>query len=345
MKNQDNKFNKVEVHAPSNIAFVKYWGKTGRQLPLNPSLSMTLRECKTITSIEYCWGSPELNHSKTMFEGVHSDTFHNRLNLYLHSIKDLYPELDELHLKFSSRNTFPHSAGIASSASAYAAIGYGLSHIISQKRGTEFDSNLEASKLARHGSGSASRSINGPFVRWGADKSGAGSNHYASMVDDVHEIFDNFHDCILLVDENEKSVSSSMGHALMQEHPFKDARINQANSNFEKLILNMRDGDLESFGEIVENEALTLHALMMSSSSSYVLLKPSSLAIISKVREFRTQTRVPLYFTIDAGPNIHLLYPDSFKDVVEGFIKTELRVLCVADSLFDTAGTGASINE
>lgn len=345
MKNQDKKYNTFQVQAPSNIAFVKYWGKHGRQLPMNPSLSMTLSSCKTVTQFEYAWGADSLDHSQTLFEGDHSLSFHARLNRFLCSITDLYPELDQLSLKISSHNTFPHSAGIASSASAYGAIGLGLARIISEKRGRDFDIYQEASIIARLGSGSASRSIKGPFVRWGIDDQNKGSDHFAQAISSVHSSFNKLYDCILLVDSSEKSVSSSAGHELMNKHAFKDSRNKQANEHFQALLIAMESGDFEAFGEILEAEALTLHALMMSSNPSYILLHPNSLEIIARVRMFRGETHTPLYFTIDAGPNIHLIYPESAKLAAENFINSELRSFCVADCLFDHAGSGAIINE
>lgn len=343
MKKPSNNLKKLEVHAPSNIAFVKYWGKFGRQEPINPSISMTLNSCKTITELEYSWGSDRLNHLETTFDGKPSISFHNRLNKYLHSLTDDYPRLKEINLKIHSRNTFPHSAGIASSASAYGAIGIGLASILAEQGVS--DKKL-ASHLARLGSGSASRSIEGPFVRWGKSIDGTGSNQFAERIEDIHKEFHDLMDCILLVDEGEKSVSSSDGHRLMENHIYKKSRINQANDNFKELLASLKSGDVDSFIRIVENEALSLHALMMSSNPSYILLKPNSLAIIEIVKRFRRETKIPLCFTIDAGPNIHLIYPGKFKNQVQKLIDEDLKQFCENSRyIIDQAGSGAKIND
>ncbi|MFT5385355.1 MAG: diphosphomevalonate decarboxylase, partial [Saprospiraceae bacterium] len=102
-----------------------------------------------------------------------------------------------------------------------------------------------------------------------------------------------------------------------------------------------RAGDFDAFGRIAENEALTLHALMMMSNPSYILMHPNSLAMIEKVRQFRQDTSTPLYFSLDAGPNLHLLYPDEVTLPVKEFINSELLPLCEnGEMIADKAGEG-----
>ena len=346
MKKSSKNLNNLVVQAPSNIAFIKYWGKFGVQYPINPSLSMTLSECRTITEFKYHWEADSFSHTETLFEGEQSKAFHERLTKYFKSLIPSFPELNKLAISISSKNTFPHSAGIASSASAYGAIGYGLSKILSEKSSKNIEDLKLASQLARLGSGSAARSIEGPYVRWGVDSRGEGSNDYAQIIKNIHPSFEELCDAILLVDTGEKAVSSSSGHALMDNHIYKDVRVKQANKNFDEIVEAMIEGDFLRFGEILENEALSLHALMMSSYPSYLLLKPNSLNIIEKVRQFRKDTKCPLYFTIDAGPNIHLIYPASKKDSVEKFIEKELKGFCSGGKyILDKVGLGASAND
>lgn len=346
MKNPELKTNKFRVSAPSNIAFVKYWGKEGRQLPLNPSVSMTLSHCKTMTSFEYSTKAAAFNLDQTLFEGKFEKAFHTRLHKYFLSLYDLCPELSQLDLSIASENTFPHSAGIASSASAYGAIGTGLTHILNKIKILDHSFEQTASFFARLGSGSASRSIEGPFVRWGRDQSNYGSNEFAQKVEDIHASFEGMQDCILLVDTNEKSVSSSLGHSLMNEHFYRSGRIAQAHCNFLEILNAMKSGDFLKFGAILESEALSLHGLMMSSNPSYMLLKANSVKIIEEVIRFRNESSVPLYFTIDAGPNIHLIYPNSSKQKVEEFIESELKTFCYnGQYILDQAGSGVTVHE
>ena len=108
--------------------------------------------------------------------------------------------------------------------------------------------------------------------------------------------------------------------------------------------MSLREGDWEKFGSILENEALTLHALMMSSTPSFILLKANSLEIIERVKDFRTMNNINLYFTIDAGPNIHLIYKKEDEVIIEKFIERDLKSLCHEGSyIIDEIGYGAEV--
>lgn len=232
-----------------------------------------------------------------------------------------------------SRNSFPHSAGIASSASAMSALALCLCSLERRLFGFLKDEReflAKASYIARLGSGSACRSVYPQLAVWGETGLAPGSsNLYAvPFTDPVHEVFHTFHDDILLISQEEKSVSSRAGHGLMEGNIYADSRYAQARQRMHELIAALQKGDLETFGRIVESEALTLHALMMTSNPPYILMKPNTLAAIEKVRAFRASQKIPLYFSLDAGPNLHLLYPDAFKPDVQKFIKSDLAQLC-----------------
>lgn len=192
----------------------------------------------------------------------------------------------------------------------------------------EFD--RKASYVARLGSGSACRSIFAYAAVWGQTPFVPGaSNDYAVPAEMLlHPLFKTMHDDILIVSTAEKSVSSRDGHTLMDNSPYAEARYEQAHRRLERLLGALRAGDLSTFGQIAEDEALTLHALMQASEPSYVLMHPHSLAIIEKVREYRAATGQPLYFSLDAGPNVHLLYPEDIMPEVRVFIENELQSFC-----------------
>ena len=145
--------------------------------------------------------------------------------------------------------------------------------------------NQKASFLARLGSGSACRSIEGELVVWGKNESIAGSSdlYGVKFEGDIHSNFQNYQDTILLVDKGEKQVSSTVGHQLMFGHPFAKERFSQAHENLAKLKTILASGDLKAFVEIVESEALTLHAMMMTSMPYFILMKPNTLEIINKI--------------------------------------------------------------
>jgi len=330
------------VSAPSNIAFVKYWGKKGQQLPINPSVSMTLQACVTKTKFTYRFENDGPALESYSFEGNENPSFKARIEKYLGSVIEVCPALKNLKFSIESENTFPHSAGIASSASAFAAIGYALAYIDDT---VSNDLNMRASNLARLGSGSAARSIDGPYMAWGlSDAVEGSSDEHAVKLADIHSEFENVCDSILLVSKDEKAVSSSQGHALMQDHPFKQVRIDQARKNTKELVKALKIGDWEHFGKVVEEEALTLHAMMMTSDPSFILLAPQSLEVIKRVRDYRAQSKLPLYFTIDAGPNIHLIYPEQHAEEIQNFINAELADLCEGKSFInDKCGSGTRI--
>ena len=155
-----------------------------------------------------------------------------------------------------------------------------------------------------------------------------GSSDDYAIPFELSNFFKNYNDTILIVDEGSKSVSSSVGHELVKNHQFKDSRVKQANKNLDKLIKSILEHDTSEFIKVVENEALTLHAMMLSSNPSFILLKPNTINIINKIWSFRTQNNTTLCFTLDAGANIHLLYHKDDFEAVQNFIKEELLVFC-----------------
>lgn len=316
----------ISWQSPSNIALVKYWGKHGVQLPINPSISITLKKSYTTTEIKYS-RSGELKID-FLFEGKQATAFAERIHKFLSGQMESYPYLDELQFQISSTNTFPHSSGIASSAAAFSALALGIVNIASADSDPGFF--REASELSRLGSGSACRSVYGGFVVWGKMKEYPEySDNFAVPVQaEIHPNFSDMEDAILIVNKGQKKVGSSAGHALMKNHSFAEARIEQANKHMKDLHLVLSNGDMDRFVEIVENEALSLHGLMMSSNPGYILIEDGTIQIINRIREFRQQTKIPLCFTLDAGPNVHLLYPAASKEKVVELIENELLNFC-----------------
>ncbi len=340
---------KVAWRSPSNLALIKYWGKYGRQLPQNPSISFTLNNAFTETSVEY---TPNLTGEQGInlefyFEEKENEAFRAKQLKFLESIQDIFPFLPQLNFTIRSHNSFPHSAGIASSASSMSALALCLCSIEQKLFGTlesEAEFLQKASFVSRLGSGSACRSVYPVMAVWGEGIEGSSNLYAVPHAAQTHEVFHTFHDDILIISKSEKSVSSRAGHALMEGNAYADIRYAQARTRLGTLIRALSEGDLKTFGEITENEALTLHALMMTSEPSYLLMEANSLAAINKVRTFRADTNVPLYFSLDAGPNLHLLYPDADKTAVQKFIEQELKPLCEDGKYIpDVVGKGAKL--
>lgn len=309
----------VAWKSPSNIAIVKYWGKKENQIPLNPSLSFTLNHCCTETRVDYKKGKGKI---KFFYEGSEKPEFLPKIEKFFSAI-DL-PLLSQLDLTIHSKNNFPHSAGIASSASAMSALSLCVTEIEQKVLNSDFDFNKISSIRARLGSGSACRSIFPKAALWGEYKEG--SNDFAiDWSAQLHQEFRDIQDYIFLVSQSEKAVSSSLGHTLMNNHPYKEARIEQAHKNMNQLTDSLESGDWNSFQQICEEEALSLHALMMSSRPGYILLEPESLRIIESIKNFRELSSTPICFTIDAGPNIHVLFPKKAVSQVEQWIQSEWK--------------------
>ena len=335
---------KVGWASPSNIALVKYWGKRGKQIPQNPSISFTLSECRSETFVAY--EKAETFGFRFFFDGKENPAFGAKIEKFLLDYQAFFPFINQLNLTVESRNTFPHSSGIASSASSMSAFVMGLIEIETMLVGLSTGSLTldlcKASYFSRLASGSAARSVFPKMALWGATPyyEGSSDEYAVSLEIDIHPVFKTYHDSILIVSGETKSVSSRAGHALMEGNPYAPARYAQANENIKNLLAALTTGDSDTFINITESEALQLHALMMCSNPSYILMKPNTLNLISEIRRFREETKIPLCFTLDAGPNVHLLYPEKEADRVVDFIQSVLVTYCnegrwIADNVGD----------
>lgn len=340
---------KVTYSAPSNIALVKYWGKLENQIPANPSISFTLHNCKTITTVVYIVKeSTDQVTFDLLFEGKPKESFRPKIESFFKRIQQYVPFINELHLTIDTQNTFPHSSGIASSASGMAALAMCVVEIEKQINPNQ-ETNYyheKASFLARLGSGSACRSIKGNIVSWGKNITIPTSSDLfgVAVSEGIHQVFTTYQDTILLVDKGEKVVSSTVGHDLMNGHPFAVQRFEQAHQNIASIHTILQTGDLVSFIALVESEALTLHAMMMTSHPYFILMKPNTLEIIHKIWAFRERTKTPICFTLDAGANVHVLYPQEFASGCLEFIKNELVVHCQQGQyITDCVGNGAEM--
>ena len=335
--------------SPSNIALVKYWGKYGDQLPANPSISFTLNNCKTTTELKFQLKEKPAQEIEfeVYFEGKKSKDFKPKIENLFKRVEKYLPFVTKYVFEIHTANTFPHSSGIASSASGMSALAcclIALEKSLTIEQLTEEFWVQKTSFIARLGSGSACRSLEGDLVVWGEHSNIKGSSNLFGIKYPytVHKNFNNYQDTILLVDKGEKQVSSSVGHNLMHDHPFAEKRFEQAQENIAKMMSILESGTLSEFIKIVESEALTLHAMMMTSMPYFILMKPNTLEIINKIWSFRNETDSKVCFTLDAGANVHVLYPEHEKDTVLEFIKNELVAYCQNEQyICDQIGFGA----
>ena len=323
----------IETSSPSNIALIKYWGKEHDQIPKNPSISFTLSNCRTKTNLAFF---PKRKTKKieidVFFEGKENESFKQKILAFFEKIKQYAPFLNHFSFIIKTENTFPHSSGIASSASGMSA----LAKVIVEleiRLGTVFsqvEKDQKASFLARLGSGSACRSIYPGLVLWGEHpKFEKSSDLYGIPYNqNAHSIFSSYRDAILIISKGQKKVSSTLGHQLMNNHPYAKQRFRNANENLIRLASALAQGNTMEFAHIVEHEALSLHAMMMTSHPSFLLMKPNTIRAIEKIQSFRSQSQIPVCFTLDAGANVHLLYPQKDEEKVNLWIAKELKKLC-----------------
>lgn len=334
-----NTIYKAGYRCPSNIALVKYWGKKseGIQLPANPSISWSLGDLYAATTVE----ARPRNENQSFFftlDGEPKPSFEPKIAAFLMKIAGDCPWLDQYTLHIDSSNNFPHGTGIASSAAGFGALGLCLSHIEQLMHGAPaLDAQVQgmdfwqrSSYLSRIGSGSACRSMFEQPAVWGvSDAVTDSSDLYAvPLSHSIHPSLQGWKDVVLIVDDGEKSVSSTDGHALLEAHPYALARFGQAQKNLGLLVEAMTAGNVKDFIAIVESEALQLHAMMMTSRPYYLLMRPNTLAIIEKIWAFRESSKLPICFTLDAGANVHLLFDGKIDEPLMNFVQNTLLPYC-----------------
>lgn len=302
------------------------------QLPANPSISFTLSDLCAETRISLPHGNISGQPAFSfLLDGKPQPGFEPKIKAFLQRIWNDLQVVRDYHLHIESANNFPHGTGIASSAAGFGALALCLCDLEQQVTGNTLPDFLQkASELSRLGSGSACRSLYPGAAVWGTTEAVAQSSDlYAVPFDKtLGEPLQEMMDAVLIVDDAEKSVSSTEGHSLLVNNPYAEARYATARENLLRISQAMEKGNMRSFIGIVESEALQLHAMMMASSPYYILMRPNTLAIIEKIWAFREKTSIPAMFTLDAGANVHLLYPKSYNAEVVNFIDSDLLSYC-----------------
>lgn len=281
------------ARAHPNIALVKYWGKADEELilPVAGSMSMTLDAFATTTTVTV---DPEAEADSFVLNGeAATGTALARTTRFLDHVRDLAGSSARAHV--DSVNEAPTAAGLASSASGFAALALAASRAF----GLSLDERA-LSRLARRGSGSACRSIVDRYAVWHAGSDDETS--YAEQIDapDLRLV-------IVTVDGAQKAVSSREGmHLTAATSPFYDAWITSTARTLEEMVHACAAGDLERIGEITESHALRMHAVIASSTPPVRYLAPASVAVFDAAAALRADG-VFAYPTADAGPNVCVL--------------------------------------
>lgn len=316
------------AQAHPNVALIKYWGNRddALRLPANGSISMNLNGLYTRTTVSFQPSLPfdELIINDREVTGPATDR--------VASVLDLVRDLAGLRMKAEvvSENNFPSSAGIASSASAFAA----LALAGSSAAGLSLAESA-LSRLARRGSGSACRSIPGGFVEWSVG-TGDADSVAASFAPPDHWALA---DCIAVVSEAHKTTGSTQGHALATSSPLQAARVADTPRRLDLCRRALLECDFEVLASIVELDSDMLHAVMMTSVPGLYYWMPATLAVMSLVRSLR-RSGLPACYTVDAGANVHVICPGEQAPKVEA----ELRKLeGVKDVLVAAVGGPAQL--
>ncbi len=281
--------------ANSNIAFIKYWGNrdAARRIPLNDSVSMNLDHCTTITTVAF---DEQLSDDQVLVGGKEpNDTARARVVAHLERVRALAKI--ETKARVESQNSFPTGAGIASSASAFAA----LTLAATRAAGLTL-SERELSMLARQGSGSACRSIPAGFVEW-ITSSDPNSSYAVSIAPPEHW---DLRDVIAVVSTEEKQVGSTQGHVGAATSPFLLERLNALPVRLHRVRRAILARDLALLGPAIEEDAIELHMIAMTSRPPIFYWSPGMVRVIQAMQSWRADG-LPVYFTLDAGPNVHLI--------------------------------------
>lgn len=303
---------KFRAKAHSNIALIKYWGKENEEfiIPKNSSLSLTLDALYTETEVSFI--EDENDGDIFYLDGeLQDEGQHIKLSKYI----DIFRELSGVKksVLVNSYNHVPTAAGLASSASGFAALAMALNKLFNLNY-----SNEEITKLARRGSGSASRSIFGGFVEW--VKGDKHENSYARKIDDAQWDIA----MIILVLKNEKKeISSRVAmKQTIETSPLYNAHVESCEEDLENIKQAIKNRDFTTLGKIAEHNAMRMHATMLSSNPPIIYFKEDSIRAIEKVQSMRAKGH-EIYYTMDAGPNVKILCRKSETQSIVEELKKE----------------------
>lgn len=280
--------------APSNLAFIKYWGKKDEKLrlPLNDSLSMNLSNLTTITTVEF---DKRYTDDVVVIDGKREEKEGERVIKHL----DLIRKIAQMSLKAKvvSKNNFPAGTGLSSSASGFAAL-----TVAGVKAAGILLSQKELSLLSRLGSGSACRSIPDGFVQWYRGNSHATSYAVSLFPSDWWEIVD----VVTVVSRRKKEVSTTEGQKKTASSSFMKIRLEGINEKIRLCKEFIKKRQFTALGELTEKEALEMHAVMLTTDKPLLYWLPETVMMMRLVRKWRREG-IPVYFSLNTGQDVHLL--------------------------------------
>src|SRR5690554_2072865 len=302
----------MKARAYVNFALIKYWGKKDEELrlPFQASLSFTVDKLYTDTQV---FVNKSLIKDKITINGISDEKLNKRVVNHLNLIRSKYNIKD--YVEVTSVNNVPTSAGLASSASSFAALTLAATKAFNLNLSKE-----ELSRLSRYASGSASRSIFGNFAIWdvGDDKT--------SIARPIDINWPEFKIIVLMIDKSKKPASSTDAMKESVENKLLyDEWVKQSKIDLDKMLIALNNKDIKSVGEIAEKNANHMHDLIESTGITYKTKE--SLKAIDKIHELRTKG-VLAYYTMDAGPNIKIITIDSEVNKIVDYFNEYETIVC-----------------
>jgi len=287
---------KATAIAPANIAFIKYWGKadSALRLPLNDSISMNLSGAYTTTTVEF--SSAFSADSVELLEGEFSQKEIARVVAGLDRIRQISGIRERARVV--TENSFPKGAGSAASASGFAALtaaGFAAAEMVLSEK--------DLTVVARLGSGSACRSIPDGFVLWQKGNTSEDSYAYSLHPKSHWDLCD----ALVIVDSGMKKISTSDGMETVSTSPFLAKRLAAIPERIIRCKLALKDKNFTQLGEVMEEDCMDMHAVMQSQNPPCMYWNETTVAIMDAIKIWRSEG-LPVYFTIDAGPNVHVIY-------------------------------------
>lgn len=331
---------KATAVAPSNLALVKYWGARDltRGVPRHPSISMTLSRCLSRCTVEATADRGE-GSDEVLARGPGGRMEPATPGFARPVLRHVGRLREEAgggpRVRVAARNNFPTGAGLASSASGFAALTLAAARV--------FGLDLTAEELSvwarQSGSGSAARSVLGGYVQWPSAEGGELEGPARQLAPPGHW---DLRDVIALVDPGEKAVSSREGHRRAGSSPHYRRRLELVPDRLSEVRSALRRRDLAALGPVLERDAVELHLVAMSSRPPVFYWAPGTLRVMEAVRGLRAREGVAAYYTVDAGPNVHVVC--SADD--EERVASRLRELApVQEVLRDSVGPGPRYDE
>ncbi|SHF73260.1 diphosphomevalonate decarboxylase [Ornithinibacillus halophilus] len=322
---------KATAKAHTNIALIKYWGKRNEDiiLPTNNSLSLTLDGFYTTTKVEF---RDDLKRdlfylNDQVVEGVQ----YQRVTKFLDLVRG-YAQNSTMYAEVHSFNEVPTAAGFASSASGFAALAAAASRAL----GLDL-SNQELSKITRQGSGSACRSIYGGFAEWQKGIELDGSDSYAVPI--ASQDHWDIRVAAVVLSATEKKVSSRDGmRRTVESSPFFKGWVDSIPEDLDQIKKGIMEKDFERVGEIAEANCLKMHATTLGAKPPFTYWHDTTLSVMQTVQKMREEG-IPAYFTIDAGPNVKVLYQPENEEKVQ---ETLRNIPGVTDVILSRVGQGVT---